>query len=67
MFLNLMVIVQDWEFPNFDTGLEIDSVKLVGLNVSQLNFTPDWAYKFFHFEITGKWMAYTPVKTFTCM
>jgi len=61
MCLNLMVIVQDWEFPNFDTGLEIDSVKLVGLNVSQLNFTPDWAYKFFHFEITGKWMAYTPM------
>jgi len=59
MFLNISIFVQDWEFPNFDTGLGFEP-KLVGVDLTQIKFVPEWAPEWFHFEITGKWLAYTP-------
>ena len=58
--LDLLIVAQEWDFPNFDTGIGVD-VKIVGLEVSSIDFSPEWLSEYFHFEITGTWMNYTPM------
>jgi hypothetical protein len=51
---DLCVIMQDWEFPTFNTP---EGIYLPGFSTSHIKFTncSSWLY----FEITGKWFNYT--------
>ena len=75
---DISIIVQDWEFPTFDSSLSA-SIKIPGLSVSEIDFKFmgwfrqtrlfAWIDKtdFFDVKITGKWIAYGPLMVILCL
>jgi len=64
--LNLFIITQDWEFPNFDTRLSVE-IKVTGLDIKAINTESccngccRCCIDYCAFEVTGRWMNYTPM------
>jgi hypothetical protein len=53
---DLLIVVQDWEFPTFDSAFDI---KLPGLSAAEIKFKPLGRFHdFFTMHITGKWFNY---------
>lgn len=57
LFMDFTIVMQDWEFPVFQTNQE---VKLPGLNTAKINFEIPAFFRqeYFLIEVTGKWFQY---------
>lgn len=60
--LDLAIVTQDWDFPEFRNSQEI---MITGFSVLQVSFPPkcleDKIPSNFYFQINGKWMNYSPM------
>ena len=55
-FMDLTIVMQDWEFPTFVTN---QNIKLPGLDTYEINWKfLDYLSDFFTIHITGKWFNY---------
>ncbi|XP_041366549.1 transmembrane protein 117-like [Gigantopelta aegis] len=57
LVFDIMIVMQDWDFPHFISAIDI---KLPGLNTARIEFDIPKCLKreVWHFHITGKWFNY---------
>jgi len=82
MLFDLSILIQDWEFPTFDSDIGAD-ILIPGFNVTDVDFTfCNWLHEtrcctwcmfncvdksFFHVQVSGKWIAYGPLLCILCL
>ena len=64
--MDLMILMQDWDFPLFETPMDV-TINLPGLNVSSIKFKlPEFLDKI-EVKVTGKWFQFGIIFLVMCL